>query len=527
LKKITDVKLIVLTSIFLVIFDNVSFYKNVTSVYQITMTNIGFLISLVLGLVSLLVLLLVLTSSRYTTKPILILFVCVASLANYFMNEYGIIVDDIMIQSIINTDIAETVDLINVELILYFLVFGVLPSILIYKANIIHGTWKNILKSKLMPAGISLLIIIISLASFGDFYASFLREHKPLRYYTNPTYLIYSAGKYTSQFISQGKNELIPIGLDAKIPDGGIKRKLIILVVGETARADRFSLNGYGRKTNPFLEKESVLSFKNFYSCGTSTATSVPCMFSFFGRDDFDKKKGNTYTNLLDVMKIAGVNVLWRDNNSSSKGVAMRVPYEDFRSSKSNMVCDAECRDVGMLIGLQEYVDKNKTGSILIVLHQMGNHGPAYYKRYPRAHEVFKPACQTNHLEQCSAEKINNAYDNAIRYTDYFLSKIIELLKANSDRFETAMFYISDHGESLGENNLYLHGMPYFMAPEAQKHVPAILWLGKSFNVDRSILKTKIDRTLSHDNIFHTVLGLMGIESDVYFKNLDILSKAN
>ena len=218
------------------------------------------------------------------------------------------------------------------------------------------------------------------------------------------------------------------------------------------------------------------------------------------------------------------MSILWRDNNSDSKGVAVRGAYEDFRSPRVNPVCDeVECRDEGMLHGLQAYIDQQK-GDILIVLHQMGNHGPAYYKRYPKAFEHFTPVCKTNDLGSCSSEEINNAYDNVIRYTDYFLAKVIELLKQNDHRFETAMLYVSDHGESLGEYGVYLHGMPYALAPDAQKHVPAIMWIGQHMKRDLRLdnMDERRLRRWSHDNIFSTLLGLFEIESEVYDPSKDL-----
>ena len=226
------------------------------------------------------------------------------------------------------------------------------------------------------------------------------------------------------------------------------------------------------------MEKEDVINFSNVFSSGTATAVSLPCMFSLFGRGGCNGQKEMSTENLFDVLRHAGISILWRDNNSDSKGVALRVPYQDFKNPQKNSVCDIECRDEGMLTGLQAYIDGKRSGDILIVLHQMGNHGPAYYKRYPESFEKFKPVCKTNQLEKCSREEIGNAYDNAILYTDYFLSKVIALLKANSQGFETGMVYMSDHGESLGENGLYLHGLPYFMAPETQKHIAALMWFG-------------------------------------------------
>ena len=177
-----------------------------------------------------------------------------------------------------------------------------------------------------------------------------------------------------------------------------------------------------------------------------------------------------------------------------------------------------------MLPRIQEYISEHKKGDIFIVLHQMGNHGPAYYKRYPREFEKYSPTCKTNQLESCSKAEIDNAYDNAILYTDYFLSKVVGLLKQNSAEFESAMFYVSDHGESLGEKGLYLHGMPNFIAPDTQLRVPAILWFADNFNdIDSESLKKNRNMKYTHSHIFHTILGFMEIETSVYDKEMDIV----
>ena len=368
-------------------------------------------------------------------------------------------------------------------------------------------------------------MIVICLFSFSNFYTSFFREHKALRFYTNPTYAFYSIGKYIGHKIDSGKEPFRRIGLDAKKAADAKGRKLVIVVVGEAARADHFSLNGYSRETNPLLKEKDIINFSSIYSCGTSTAVSVPCMFSMFDRSSYSDKKGKSTENVLDILQHSGVKVLWRDNNSSSKGVADRVEYQNYRNSETNAICDEECRDEGMLLGLQDYID-GQQGDLLIVLHQMGNHGPAYYKRYPQKFETFTPVCKTNQLEECRSEEIINAYDNGIFYTDYFLAKTIDLLKQNDGVFQTALVYMSDHGESLGENGLYLHGLPYFMAPDAQTHVGALMWFGKQSKqvIDTTKLKQVANNRFSHDNLFHTLLGLMQIETSAYQAEADILA---
>ena len=478
-------------------------------------------------------LLFTLFSSKYTTKPILIITLLVSSFTAYFMNTYHVVIDDSMIRNSMQTNLAESSDLFTLKLVIYVFLLGLLPSYLIYKTKIDYKSFKSEIYSKLKTIILSLIVIAVIVFSFSKFYTSFFREHKPLRYHVNPIYWIYSVGKYINTTYNSGPIVVKQIGTDAKVEkDPNKKSELIIMVVGEAARANRFSLNGYERETNPLLKKEDIVNFSNMYSCGTSTAESVPCMFSIYDRADYNYKKGITTENVLDVLKhTKDIEVLWRDNNSDSKGNALRVDFEDFRTSKTNTICeeDGECRDEGMLIGLDEYIKKHKGQDILIVLHQMGNHGPAYYKRYPKEFEKFTPVCTTNQLEKCTQEEVGNAYDNAILYTDYFLSKVINFLKPYSEDYQTGMVYMSDHGESLGENGIYLHGLPYFMAPDEQTHIGALMWFdGQIKNkLDTEKLNTYKNESFSQDNLFHTLLGLFDVKTEVYKKDMDILYNAS
>lgn len=440
--------------------------------------------------------LLALLASRLTIKPILVLFFMTAAIMSYFMNNYNVVIDSTMIQNILATNVNESRDLISFKLLSTLFFLGILPSLAVCVFSIEHLPLRRAVISRLKLIGIALLLILIPIVSFSRFYASFFREHKVLRYYANPTYAIYSVYKYINKNTKLAPVIVQPVGTDAKIPETDKDRELIIVVVGEAARADRFSLNGYERETNPLLSREDVIFFPNVQSCDTSTATSVPCMFSDLTRAEFSSKKARARENILDIAQRAGVSILWRDNNSDSKGVALRVPYEDYKNPDKNPICDEECRDEGMLVGLQDYIDAQKK-DILIILHQMGNHGPAYSKRYPKEFEQFTPVCKNNQLEQCSPDEINNAYDNCILYTDFFLSNTIELLKKNDQQFETAMLYMSDHGESLGEYGVYLHGMPYPLAPEAQKHIAALVWFGANFHLDRDLLKGEASQPYS------------------------------
>jgi len=444
------------------------------------------------------------------------------------MNTYSIIIDDSMIRNMMQTNIDESMDLLSIQQAIYFIFLGLIPSLIIYKSKITYRTIKIELISKLKTIIISLLLIVIIILSFSKHYTSFAREHKPLRYSINPTYWIYSIGNYINKTLNSGPLIVKEHGKDAKIISNNKIKKIVIMVVGEAARADHFSLNGYNKNTNPLLKKEDIINFSNMSSCGTSTAQSVPCMFSIFNRGDYTYKKGITNENVLDVLNHTNkISILWRDNNSDSKGVALRVPYIEYKSNKNNTICDnGECRDIGMLVDLDKFIKNNKNKDILIILHQMGNHGPAYYKRYEKSYEIFKPICKTNQLEKCSKTEISNAYDNAILYTDYFLSKTINLLKKYDNNYKTALIYMSDHGESLGENGVYLHGLPYFMAPSSQTHIASIMWFGEKFknDIDISKLKQISNNDFSQDNLFSTLLGIFNVQTKVYDQKMDILN---
>jgi len=527
LPKISSTQLIISVAIFFIATVNNAFFSHVLEIYPLNSKNIGFLITLVTGFTSAIILLLTLLGSRFTLKPLIIALLIISSFTAYFMDSYNAVIDESMLQNILNTDIHESFDLLSFKLIVYVTFLGILPAYTIYKLPIAFQSTLQEFFSKLKLITLVLSLVLISIFTYSNFFSSFWREHKSLRYYANPSFYLYSSGKYLSLFFKSQKLPLQKIGVNAFIPKSNDPKRLVIFVVGETARADHFSLNGYHKKTTPLLEQEKeLINFSNFWSCGTSTAVSVPCLFSRYNSDEYSKEKAISTENVLDVIQRAGVSVLWLDNNSSSIGVATRVPYQSYKSSATNPVCDIECRDIGMLANLQSYINQQNNKDIIIILHQMGNHGPAYYKRYPKEFEKFTPTCKTNQLEDCDTLSLNNTYDNIILYTDYFLSEVISLLKENDTTFKTALFYVSDHGESLGENGLYLHGLPNFIAPDSQRHVPALLWFGKQFNhIDTPRLLQNIHKEYSHDHIFHTLLGLMNINTSVYNEKMDFIPK--
>jgi len=520
--------LIVMVAVYVALFANTALFYSAFNNYKGGAEEILFAISLLSFIAAVFIVILAALCHRAAAKPVLITFLLLSSVIAYFMNRYGVVVDDDMLVNALETDTGEASDLLSFAFALYVLILGVVPSLFVYRAELNLPRLKAALISRLKLVFASVAMMVAVFFLFSGHYISMFREHKEIWYRANPIHAVYSAGKLVHDSVKFASLPHLVVGAHAKVPEWDTHRELVIMVVGETARADHFSLNGYARETNPRLQNEAVINFPDFWSCGTSTAQSVPCIFSHYSRAEFDPEKANAADNALDILKRAGVSILWRDNNSSSKHVADRVEYQVYLTNKTNPVCDVECRDEGMLSGLQDYIDRHPVGDVLIVLHQMGNHGPAYYKRYPSAFEKFTPVCKTNDLGACSKEEIVNAYDNAILYTDFFLSKVIELLKQNDDKFETAMLYVSDHGESLGENGLYLHGLPYFLAPDAQKHVPFVMWFGRNFDPQSlSSIQAKRIEQLSHDNIFSTLLGLFELQTAAYNPNMDVLDHSN
>lgn len=464
-------------------------------------------------------------------KWVLATLLLVSSQAAYYMDHYGVVIDVVMINNIFETDAKEIAGLVNASMVLRFLVLGVIPAALAMRYWPASEGRKRELISRIKLSLWLLLALILSIVIALSNFTGFVKEHKITRLYANPTGWSYSTLSYVSQYARAASSKTVLHESAADTQEVGVhpENELVILVVGETARADRFSLNGYDRPTNPELAKRDVISFKHVSSCGTSTGESVPCMFSSLGREHYTRQKASQYKNALDVLSEEGVQVLWRDNNSDSKGVAARVEYQDFKSPTFNPECDTECRDIGMLSGLDKYIEGHKGKDILIVLHQMGNHGPEYYRRYPQAFEYFKPVCMTGELRSCSQEEINNGYDNAVRYTDYFLANVIDFLKKYDNTHATAMFYVSDHGESLGEKGVYLHAAPYATAPIEQTHVPAVFWAGKHFDYPVSMIKAYEDAPLSHDDLFCALLIAFEMKTktcaakdDWLFKNPDV-----
>ena len=480
-------------------------------------------------------LVLTLAAWRWSIKPVLALFLVAAAAGAHFMGTYNVVIDSTMIVNVLQTDARETRDLLSLRLFIGFIVLGVVPLVWLVRVQVQRLSFWRQLKRNLLGLLAAIVLMGALLMIFFADMSGTMRNYKQVRYLINPLNSFYALAMVAVDAQAKPSGPPLVVGADAKLAPRrpGTKPPLLLLVVGETARADHFSLNGYARTTNPELATLGVQSFREVSSCGTSTATSLPCMFSVFGKSVFESES-HPHENLLDVLQRAGLAVLWVDNQAGCKGQCERVPNAEASTPApggaalpTSLCQDGECLDEALLLDLDARIaalpaDRRERG-VVVVLHQMGSHGPAYWKRSPTDRKPFQPECQTNVLQQCDRQALINGYDNSIAYTDHVLASAITWLQKRTSTNEPAMFYMSDHGESLGENNLYLHGLPYAFAPREQKHVPMVMWLPPAATSSKpDCLTAQLNTRFSHDNLSHTVLGLMGVQTEVYRPALDV-----
>ncbi len=464
----------------------------------------------------------------YFFKPFMVLVMLSSAAALYAQVNFQTMFDMTMMESIFETNSSEVSFYLNSTTLLYMTFLGVLPALFVMSVRIVpHKTWLRALASRigvvvLAVAGIGL----VAGTSYKD-YASVGRNNHYLNKMIIPAH-IYNGAKYLNKAYFTQKLAYKQQGTDAKVlaSDNG-KPTLMVVVLGETARAQNFAYNGYQRNTNPYTQNMGLIAFQDVSSCGTYTALSVPCMFSNMTRNAYDKPHAQSQDNVLDVVQHAGVDVLWVDNDGGDKGVASKLTYATIDSSLKSSQCDGTtCFDMVMMEKAKQFIDKDKHNKLL-VLHTIGSHGPTYWNRYPDAQAPFQPACDRSDIENCNDQQITNVYDNTLVYTDYVLAQVIKELETVSADYNVMMTYISDHGESLGESGLYLHGTPYAIAPKEQTHVPWLMWIPNQYAQQKGLSVDCLNQkaqssSLSHDNLFHSLLGLYGVETNVREPKLDI-----
>jgi lipid A ethanolaminephosphotransferase len=453
------------------------------------------------------------------------------SMAAFCADSFGLAINSEMIRNLGATDRREALALFSPRIVVYTVCFGVLPLFLVARSRIAPLNLRGHLRHRLVFLAAALLVAGPLVGMQASRFTDFAMERRDLHYLSVPGAAVQGVAAYAQAHLERvpGASATAAAGMPRRVasPAAG-KPLLVFLVIGETARHMNFQLGGYARLTNPGLSQtEGVYYFDHVTACATTTAVAVPCMLSPLGRERFSLSAAGRSPNVLTELAEAGVAVSLRTNNSGSKGISGDRSTLDFSDSRSRPLCDgASCLDAILLQGLDAGMPEGREDRLL-VFHQMGSHGPAYFERYPPASEVFRPACRSNDISRCSLEEIRNAYDNTIVYTDQLLAAKIGLLRKASDRFDTALIYLSDHGESLGENGVHLHGAPYEVAPEEQLHIPLIVWMSDGyrarFGIDGACMRRQLSRPYSHDNLYHTLLGAMGVRTDFYRGKMDVL----
>ena len=520
--KLTTNQLVIYTCLYITLVLNFPFLsKTAVVVTALESYNLFFLLSVPIFLLALSIFIQCFLSFRWLTKPLLILLVLLSSVIFYSTVTYGIVFDYGMIQNTVETDTAEALSYFNFSAIMFFLFFGLVPSLLIVKVKLTYSSFVGELLARIKLLSGSVGVVFLIAIVFYSNYASVGRNNRDLVGYLTPYALIDSTVKYLQKNYFFPPLKFTLLDTNPIMFNQNTTKHVTVLVLGETARSQSFSLNGYHKPTNQFTEKLGVASFKNVSSCGTATAVSVPCMFSRLDKENYDKRLANAQQNVVDIIQLAGADVLWiSNNNGSCKGVCNRIKSIQIPTKKSDPLCDGEyCFDEVLLRPLKQKLATLTYEDTLIVLHMIGSHGPTYYKRYPDKNRIFIPDCQRSDIQNCSEEELTNTYDNTIAYTDFVLAKVIGELNTLSKfkNVETSMIYISDHGESLGESGIFLHGLPYAFAPREQTHVPLIYWADPSHQSNRVDCANKFrNKKISHDNIFDFLLGEMSVDSTIF-----------
>jgi lipid A ethanolaminephosphotransferase len=476
-----------------------------------------------------------LLGGRRTLKPLLALLLVIAGITDFYIDKFGIYIDANMLSNVLHTDWLEAGELLTWDL-LHLALFLTLPLVLLYRVELVPRRPGRALLMRGFALAVALLVGMGGLMLNFQELAALMRNHRETRYLVTPGNAVYALARALNNEAGaapQEKQVTAPDAAPGPAWRQRVKPVLFVIIVGETARAANWGLHtgldGQLRQTTPELSKLDVIQFGQVTSCGASTEVSLPCMFSPQGRRHYNARAIRGSESLLHVLSRAGFRVVWLDNQSGCKGVCSGLEQQRLHKTTDPALCDkTRCLDEILLQGARALTDNAENGkdNLVLVLHPLGNHGPAYHKRYPESFRRFTPACDTQDLRQCGREEITNSYDNALLYTDHFLAQTVAFLKERNGQYDTAMIYVSDHGESLGENGLFLHGTPYAIAPKEQTQVPMLMWFSpayaRDFGVDTACLRQHAEKPASHDNLFHSVLGLLDVETRTLNPALDL-----
>jgi lipid A ethanolaminephosphotransferase len=518
-RPLSTVALTALVSLWCLLALNAAFWGRVWTLRPpASFQDVAFLASLaLLAAVVINLFMTVLTLVRPLAKPLLALVVVLGALASYFVLAYGVLIDKTMIRNVFETDAVESAELVNGKLLAYVALLGVLPALAVLRWPVQRLSWRTETLQRVGVLVASLAAVGLIAAGFYQDHASLLRNNRELRHVLVPVNWIAGVGSHVA-------------GAAATAAGAADRPFVMVLVVGETVRAENFGLAGYARQTTPELaELPGLVYFTEVSPCGTSTAISVPCMFSDLGREGFSPQRARARDNLIDILGKAGWERRWHGNNTSCKGVCRDVAELRADPRAYPQLCrpGQPCMDGAMFEDFERGLGALAPRQV-IVLHMLGSHGPGYHLRYPPEFGRFTPECRQTDFSKCAVAEIVNAYDNTVLYTDHLLAGTIGSLQRLSPQVDSALLYVSDHGESLGENGIFLHAMPYAVAPRLQTHVPMVFWASpgaaERLGVDMTCVAARRDTPLSHDNLFHSVLGLLDVETRARDPELDLFA---
>jgi len=517
-------------SLFIVYFDNNQFWWTVgrtvtTAEHPLVVSAVLF--TLLVGAINIGLALCVGVRGFKVTAAVTLL---IASITGFYMSEFGVAIDPSIVRSVVETDTREAATLLSASFFVHVVLFGVLPALIVALVPLRAQPLPRELAGKL--ALIVASIALPAAAIYGDYleFSFYAQAHRNVRLFMNPAYPFYATGQYVAELLqtNTAPANVEPNDITRAAARTSPKPLALVLVLGETARADHWALNGYERDTNHYTSAYDVVNFPNVIACGTSTADSLPCIFSPLTKGEFSHVEAARHENLLALMKRLAIDVRWIDNSTGCKGLCDDSDFVSIAGDGDADLCDTHgCYDALLLRELDRALSASETDT-LIVLHERGSHGPTYHQNVPGDAKAFLPECTLDTFRDCDDQSLINAYDNTILYSDQVLGEIIEHLESLEPKFDTALLYVSDHGESLGENGIYLHGFPYVLAPASQIQVPMLFWASPDYyarnGIERGCVESRSSDTYSHDAIFHTVVGLAEAGGNAYRRDLDVLS---
>lgn len=472
---------------------------------------------------------LVLLVPRILIKPVVLLYVGLSVVIGFYMRRYHVYMDVTMMQNVLATNGAEAGQQITkamiVQLTLWLVACGAILSFFKTRNDSMAGA----LRRRASYLGIGVLLAAASALVMNGRLKALVEDQPEILHLLNPTSALMNLPLAYSSGALPTNEELAPIGTDARATRVHGRPRLFLLVIGETTRAASWGLSGYTRNTTPSLEKRKVTNFSDVSSCGSNTLVSVPCIFSPWGRRHYDVEKIQRSENLLHVLARAGFSTNWIENSGTCVGVCRGVHTLTLPTATIDGCTGNACPDEKLIDALW----KTMEGQVepaggprdhVVVLHMAGSHGPDYHNKYPREFALFQPECLSNDIRGCDDQSTLNSYENSILYTDHVLGQLMDSLQAHTE-YASAMLFTSDHGESLGENGIYMHGTPYPIAPREQVKVPMVFWASPEFAEDRGLdlqcIRDQAQRPTTHDSVFHTTLNLLAVDTRVYDPDSD------